>query len=65
MEAIERIKNEHFDLLILDFIMSPIHGDKVVEEIRKFNKSIYILELILSQEEYLEDIIQYLENMLS
>ncbi|MBR3132953.1 MAG: HD domain-containing protein [Clostridia bacterium] len=45
MEAIERIKNEHFDLLLLDFIMSPIHGDKVVEEIRKFNKELYILLL--------------------
>ena len=45
LEAIERVKNEHFDLMILDFIMSPIHGDKVVEEIRKFNKDLYILLL--------------------
>ena len=45
MEAIERVKNEHFDLMILDFIMDPIHGDKVVEEIRKFNKELYILLL--------------------
>lgn len=45
LEAIERIKNEHFDMLILDFIMTPIHGDSVVEEIRKFNKDIYILLL--------------------
>ena len=45
LEAIERVKNEHFDLMILDFIMIPIHGDKVVEEIRKFNKELYILLL--------------------
>jgi len=45
MEAIERIKNEHFDLLLLDFIMTPLHGDQVVEEIRKFNKELYILLL--------------------
>lgn len=45
MEAINRVKNEHFDLMVLDFIMSPIHGDKVVEEIRKFNKDLYILLL--------------------
>ena len=45
LEAIERIKNEHFDLLLLDFIMTPIHGDQVVEEIRKFNKELYILLL--------------------
>ena len=31
MEAIEKVKNEHFDLMILDFIMTPIHGDQVVE----------------------------------
>ena len=45
MEAVDRIKTEHFDLLLLDFIMTPIHGDKVVEEIRKFNKELYILLL--------------------
>ena len=45
MEAIERIKNEHFDLLLLDFIMTPLHGDQVVEEIRKFNKELYIILL--------------------
>lgn len=44
-EAIERVKNEHFDMMILDFIMSPLHGDEVVEEIRKFNKDLYILLL--------------------
>lgn len=45
LEAIEKVKNEHFDLMILDFIMTPIHGDQVVEEIRKFNKELYILLL--------------------
>lgn len=45
MEAIEKVRNEHFDLMILDFIMTPIHGDQVVEEIRKFNKDLYILLL--------------------
>ena len=44
-EAIEKIKNEHFDLLLLDFMMSPIHGDTVVEEIRKFNQELYIILL--------------------
>ena len=45
LEAIEKIKNEHFDILLLDFIMTPLHGDQVVEEIRKFNKELYILLL--------------------
>ena len=45
VEAIELVKKEHFDLMILDFIMTPFHGDQVVEEIRKFNKELYILLL--------------------
>jgi len=45
MEAIERVRNEHFDLMILDFIMTPVHGDEVVEKIREFNKDLYILLL--------------------
>ena len=45
VKAIERLKNEHFDLLLLDFIMTPLHGDQVVEEIRKFNKELYIILL--------------------
>lgn len=45
LEAIELVKREHFDMMILDFIMTPIHGDQVVEEIRKFNKELYILLL--------------------
>lgn len=45
MEAIERVKIEHFDLMLLDFIMTPVHGDQVVEAIRKFNKDLYILLL--------------------
>ena len=45
MEAIEKVKNEHFDLMILDYIMTPFHGDQVVEQIRTFNKELYILLL--------------------
>ena len=45
LEAIEMVKNKHFDLMLLDYIMTPIHGDKVVEEIRKFNDTLYILLL--------------------
>ncbi|HPD01050.1 MAG TPA: response regulator, partial [Acetivibrio sp.] len=42
LEAIETIKREDFDLLVLDFLMEPLQGDEVVREIRKFNKDIYI-----------------------
>ena len=45
MEAIERVRKEHFDLMILDYLMYPLHGDKVVETIREFNSELYILLL--------------------
>lgn len=45
VKAIEIVRQEHFDLMILDFIMTPLHGDQVVEEIRKFDKDLYILLL--------------------
>jgi putative nucleotidyltransferase with HDIG domain len=45
LRAIERIRQEHFDLLVLDYLMNPLHGDEVVEQIRKFNKELYILLL--------------------
>lgn len=45
VEAIERVRKEHFDLMLLDFMMTPLQGDEVVEEIRKFNKELYILLL--------------------
>ena len=31
--------------MLHDFIMTPIHGDKVVEDIRKFNQELYIILL--------------------
>jgi putative nucleotidyltransferase with HDIG domain len=44
-DAIERIRSEHYDVLILDYMMQPINGDKVVEKIREFNNDLYILLL--------------------
>ena len=43
--GIEKVRNNYYDILILDYIMMPINGDKVIEEIRKFNKDIYIIVL--------------------
>ncbi|NCB91677.1 MAG: HD domain-containing protein [Clostridia bacterium] len=45
VNAIERVKEGHYDILLLDFLMTPICGDKVIEEIRKFNKDIFIILL--------------------
>jgi len=43
--AIDRVRNNQYDILLLDFLMTPICGDQVVEEIRKFNKDIFIILL--------------------
>lgn len=45
LNAIEIIRDEPFDMVVLDYLMQPLHGDKVVEKIREFNQDIYILML--------------------
>lgn len=44
-KAIEKVRENHYDILLLDFLMKPITGDIVVEKIREFNKDIYIILL--------------------
>lgn len=43
--AIERIRQGSYDILLLDFLMTPICGDQVVEQIRQFNTDLYIILL--------------------
>lgn len=45
LEALDELKREHYDLLILDYFMEPIHGDEVVGRIRKTDYELYILLL--------------------
>lgn len=45
LDGLEAIQNNHYDLLVLDYFMQPIHGEAVVEEIRKTNTELYILLL--------------------
>lgn len=45
VEVIKALEKEHYDLLLLDFIMDELHGDQVVAEIRKFDLNLYILLL--------------------
>ena len=45
VSAIERVRNGSYDIMLLDFLMSPICGDQVVAEIRKFNKDLFIVLL--------------------
>ncbi|MEA4893183.1 MAG: HD domain-containing response regulator [Peptococcaceae bacterium] len=43
--AIERVRSQRYDILLLDFLMSPICGDEVVSRIRKFDRDVYIILL--------------------
>lgn len=45
LDAVEKVRTEHFDLMVLDYLMAPIHGDEVVKRIRQFNSELYILLL--------------------
>jgi putative nucleotidyltransferase with HDIG domain len=45
LEALEKLKTDHFDLLILDYLMTPIHGDEFVKRLREFNTELYVLLL--------------------
>lgn len=45
LEGIEAIRDGYYDVLVLDFLMTPIHGDTVVERIREFNEELYIILL--------------------
>jgi len=44
-KALANLQSDTYDLLILDYLMDEMRGDKVVETIRKFNKDLYILLL--------------------
>lgn len=43
MEALEIIKNEDVDILLLDYFMPGMSGEDVVKEVRKFDKEMIIL----------------------
>lgn len=45
IEGIKLLKDKHFDILILDYLMENIHGDEVIKLVREFNKDIYIILL--------------------
>lgn len=45
LTAIDRIRSEKFDILLLDFLMTPLCGDQVVERIREFNTDLFIILL--------------------
>lgn len=45
LEGMMELEREHYDMLILDYFMSPLHGDEVVARIRENDQELYILLL--------------------
>ena len=45
LRALEQLKIRHYDILLLDFIMSPICGDEVVARLREFDRKIFVIML--------------------
>lgn len=60
-EGLKRLQEKKFDLLVLDYYIDELNGNDIVNEVRKFNNSIYILLLT----GYSEDVpaLEVLENL--
>ena len=43
VSAIEELKANKYDILLVNYLMSPVNGDRVVELVREFDKEIYII----------------------
>lgn len=43
LSAIEELRKNNYDILIVNYLMTPVNGDKIVETVREFNKEIYII----------------------
>ena len=45
LRALARMKEKHYDILLLDFLMQPLCGDEVVKRLRAFDRDIFIILL--------------------
>lgn len=43
VSAIEELKANHYDILIVNYLMTPVNGDRIVRLVREFEKEIYII----------------------
>lgn len=50
VSAIEALKSKSYDILIVNYLMSPVNGDKIVELVRGFNKEIYIIMMSVNKD---------------
>ncbi len=45
LKGLQELERNHYDLLVLDYFMQPIHGEEVVKRIRQTDTELYILLL--------------------
>ena len=45
LKGLQELERNHYDLLVLDYFMEPIHGEEVVKRIRQTDTELYILLL--------------------
>lgn len=61
VSAIEMLKSATFDILIVNYLMSPVNGDRIIELVREFNKDIYII--LISTHKDLVPSIETMQNL--
>ena len=52
IEAVEKVKNTHFDIIIMDIMMPKMDGYEAVKKIREFDKKIPVIMLSARADEY-------------
>ena len=61
VSAIEELKNNHYDILLVNYLMTPVNGDRIIELVRNFNKEIYII--LMSMHKDLAPSIESMQNL--
>ncbi len=61
VSAIEELRSKKYDILLVNYLMSPVNGDRVVELVREFDKEIYII--LMSMHKDLAPSIETMQNL--
>lgn len=61
VSAIEALKNEKYDILLVNYLMTPVNGEKIVELIRQYDKEMYIILMSIHRD--LAPSIQIMQNL--
>ncbi|MEG2348095.1 MAG: HD domain-containing protein [Clostridia bacterium] len=59
--AIEELKKTNYDILLVNYLMTPVNGDKIIKLVREFDKEIYII--LMSMHKDLAPSIETMQNL--